>query len=99
MVDGLDIPALNSQLSFRNQPAGSAAAGDFPHELLEQGVVHFHKVGTFREPAFPDVGDVFLKSGQAFLLETAVLGGEIAVGLGVAGEALIVVAQDIVGKK
>ena len=42
-------------------------------------------MATLGEAAFADVGDVFAEGGEAFLLQAAVFGGEIAVGPGVAG--------------
>ena len=48
------------------------------------------------EAPFLHVGDVFAEGGDALRLQAAVLGGEIAVSLGMAGRALLVVAEDVV---
>ena len=46
-----------------------------------------------------DFADVFAEGGDPFLLKTAVFGEEIPVGFRVAGESLVVLAEDVVGKK
>ena len=60
---------------------------------------HFYQMSALWEAAVIHIGDVFAERGDALLLEAFVFGGEVTVGFGVAGRALGVVAEDVVGEK
>ena len=63
------------------------------------GVVHGDEVAGLGEFSAGDVGREFFEGGDALLLEALVFGVEISVGFGVAGDAFVVVAEDVVGEK
>ena len=56
-------------------------------------------MGGRRETVVFDVGGEFFEGGDAFLLEAFVFLEEVAVGPGVAGDAFVVVAEDVVRKE
>ena len=60
---------------------------------FEERRFHFHQMPALGEAAFIYIGDVFAEGGEAFLLEAAVFGGEVAVGFGVARRAFVVIAE------
>src|SRR5437867_13433126 len=67
--------------------------GDY---VLKELFVHFDEVARLREAACFDVGDVFAEGGDAFALEAAVFVEEVAVCVGVAREAMVASAEDVV---
>ncbi len=64
--------------------------------LLKQHLVHLDVMGSLRKTAFLDVGDVFTKGGDTFLLQAPVFIQQIAASLGVTREAIIVIAENII---
>jgi hypothetical protein len=68
-------------------------------EGLELGLVHFDEMTRLREVSGLDIGDVFRERSNALLLEAAIFGKEVSVGLGVTREAFVVFAEEVVGEE
>ncbi len=60
--------------------------------FLQHRILRVDEVRPLRKALTVDIPDVFADGRDAFLLQPAVLRGEIAVSLGVAGQTLVVVA-------
>ena len=68
-------------------------------QLADQRLLHSHQVAALGKAAFADVLDVFAESTDPFLLEAAMLGGEIAIRLRVARRTFVVIAENIIGEQ
>ena len=80
------VGAFHLARRFSSSPFGRFSVRDnepdsrahFTHHFVEQRRFHLHQMAALGEAAFVDVGDVFAEGGEAFLLQAAVFGGEVA---------------------
>src|SRR5262249_14995570 len=89
--------------AWRRQSVGfgsiMAAAFDCCDDLLERRVVHGHQVSGFGKTAALHVLGVFLEGRDTLRLKPLVFLAKIPVGFGVAGDAVVVVLEDVIGQK
>lgn len=83
----------------RGYAIAQLCAFDLAEGLGVGGVVHGDEVAGLGEVSAGDVGGEFFEGGDALLLEALVFGAKISVGFGVARDAFVVVAEDVVGEK
>jgi len=67
--------------------------------FLEHGLIHGHQVTCFRKTPALYVLGVFLECRDALVLQTLVFFEEVLLGLGMAGNAFVVVLEDVVGEE
>lgn len=65
-------------------------------DFRQQIILHLDRMAAVWKTALVDVGNVFLKRSDAFLLQSAVFGGEVPIGFGMPRGAFVIVAQDII---